>query len=137
MPDRFAEARQAPTAGSAAAYRARRTAALVGIAFTGALLSACSSGGETSFSLFAEPGKYLYYTCVQIAAETKGATKREQDLKALMDRAAQSTGGAAVGFIAYKADYVAATEELESLHAAARSKNCDQDPTWRSSTAIR
>ena len=69
--------------------------------------------------------------------ETKGATKREQDLKALMDRAAQSTGGAAVGFIAYKADYVAATEELKSLHAAARSKNCDQDPTWRSSTVIR
>jgi hypothetical protein len=137
MPDRFAETRQGQAAKPAAACRAPRAATLAGIVLAGGLLAACSSSGESSFSLFAEPGKYQYYTCVQIAAETKGATKREQDLRALMDRAAQSTGGAAVGFIAYKADHVAATEELESLHAAARSKNCDQDPTWRSSTAIR
>jgi hypothetical protein len=137
MPDRFADIRQGPAAKPVAAYRVRRAAALAAVVLAGPLLAACSSSGETSFSLFAEPGKYLYYTCVQIAAETKGAAKREQDLKALMDRAAQSTGGAAVGFIAYKTDYVAASEELESLHAAARSKNCDQDPTWRSSTAIR
>ena len=117
--------------------RARRAAALAGIVLAGALLAACSSGGETSFSLFADPGKYQYYTCVQIATEMKNVSTREQELKALMDRAAQSTGGAAVGFIAYKADYVAASEELESLHAAARSKSCDQDPTWRSSTVIR
>jgi hypothetical protein len=137
MPDRFAETRQGPTGRAIAAGRAPRVAALAGIVLAGALLTACSSSGESSFSLFAEPGKYQFYSCVQIATETKNVTKREQDLKALMDRAAQSTGGAAVGFIAYKADYVAASEELDSLHAAARSKNCDQDPTWRSSTVIR
>jgi hypothetical protein len=137
MPDRFARTRQGLPAEPAAANAARRAAALAGIVLAGPWLAACSSSGETSFSLFADPGKYQYYTCVQISAEMKKVSAREQELKALMDRAAQSTGGAAVGFIAYKADYVAASEELESLHAAARSKSCDQDPTWRSSTVIR
>jgi hypothetical protein len=137
MSEAFAETRQGPAARPIAVRRAPHAVALAGIVLAGPLLAACSSAGDTSFSLFAEPGKYQFYSCVQIAAETKGVTKHEQDLKALMDRAAQSTGGAAVGFIAYKADYVAASEELESLHAAARSKNCEQDPTWRSSTVIR
>jgi hypothetical protein len=101
------------------------------------MLAACSSSGDSNFSLFAEPGKYEYYTCTQIAAAMKGQTQRVQDLKVLIDRADQSAGGAAVGFIAYKADYVAAGEELDSLRSAARRKSCDQDATWRSSTAIR
>ena len=42
-----------------------------------------------------------------------------------MDKAAQSTGGAFVNMMAYKADYVTAQEELELIEAAARAKNCD------------
>jgi hypothetical protein len=143
MPDRVAETRHRPrtepgaAGGRRAADATRPAAVAAGIVLAGALLAACSSSGETSFSLFADPGKYQYYTCVQIAAEMKNATRREQELKALMVRADQSTGGAAVGFIAYKADYVAASEELESLHAAARSKSCEQEQTWRSNSVIR
>jgi hypothetical protein len=143
MPERFAKVRQGwQTEPVAAARRrvaviARRAAVLAGIVLAGPLLAACSSSGETSFSLFADPGKYQYYTCAQIAAEMKVVSRREEELKALMDRADQSAGGAAVGFIAYKADYVAAGEELESLHSAARSKSCEQGQTWSSSTVIR
>src|SRR5258708_5180397 len=103
----------------------------------GAGLAACSSSSDTSFSIFADPGKYQFHNCVQIAGEMKTWSRREQELKALMDRAEQSVGGAAVGFIAYKAEHVAAGEELELLRSAARSKKCEQDQTWRSSTAIR
>jgi hypothetical protein len=139
MPDRFAESRHGPRAEpvATAGRRGPSAAVVAGIVLAGALLAACSSSGDTSFSLFAEPGKYQYYTCVQIAAETKNVSRREQELKALMGRAEQSAGGAAVGFIAYKADHVAATEELESLHAAARSKSCEQEQPWRSNTVIR
>ncbi|HEY6258348.1 MAG TPA: hypothetical protein VIY51_21400 [Xanthobacteraceae bacterium] len=90
-----------------------------------------------SFSLFAEPGKYAYHSCAQIAGEIKNWTRRQQELKFLMDRADQGVGGAAVGFIAYKADYVTAGEELELLRATGRSKKCEQDETWRSNTVIR
>jgi hypothetical protein len=134
MPDRVAETRHLPQAVPAAT---RPAAVAAGIVLAGILLAACSSSGETSFSLFADPGKYQYHNCAQIAAELKNVSKREQELKALMDRADQSAGGAAVGFIAYKADYVATSEELESLHAAARSKSCEQEPAWRSNSVIR
>jgi hypothetical protein len=122
--------RVAPAGGHAA-----RAAGLAGILLFGATLGACSS--SSSFSIFADPGKYDYYTCTQIADAVKGQTQHLQDVKTLIDKADQSTGGAAVGFIAYKADYVATKEELESLRSAGRSKSCDQDATWRSSTAIR
>jgi hypothetical protein len=143
MPDRVAEIRLRPQAEPVApargqAARAAPHAAIVaGAVVAGAMLTACSSSGDTSFPLFAEPGKYQYYDCAQIAPEMKRWSSREQELKSLIDRADQSAGGAAVGFIAYKAEYVAASEELEQLRSAARSKKCEQDQTWRSSTAIR
>ena len=47
-------------------------------------------------------------------------TTKEQELKQLMDRAEQGAGGALVNVLAYKADYVAATEELKLLERAAK-----------------
>ena len=41
-----------------------------------------------------------------------------------MDHAEQSTGGTVVNVIAYKADYVTATEQLTVLDATARDKKC-------------
>jgi hypothetical protein len=102
---------------------------------TGALLAACSTS-DTGFSLFAEPGKYEYYSCEQIAGQMKGLAARRKELKSLMDRADQSVGGSAVGLIAYRGDYVAVGEELDELQSTAHKKNCDQDQAWRSSTAI-
>jgi hypothetical protein len=42
-----------------------------------------------------------------------------------------------VNVLAYKADYVAATEELRVLERAARSKHCASPENWGSSSAIR
>jgi hypothetical protein len=144
MPEGFAEIRHGlrfnpvVPAGRPAAGVGPLAPVVAGIVvLTGAMLGACSSSSDTKFSLFAEPGKYQYHNCAQIAAEMKNQSQRKQDLKALMDKADQSVGGAAVGFIAYKAEYVSAGEELESLQSAARGKNCEQDATWRSSTVIR
>jgi hypothetical protein len=113
--------------------------AILGVLVVGMLaspLAACSSTSEATF-LFAEPGKYAYYNCAQLAVELKSWTKRQQELKSLLDRADQSAGGTAVGFLAYRGDYVNASEELQMLHTTAHSKNCEQDDAWRSSTAIR
>ncbi|HEY4858922.1 MAG TPA: hypothetical protein VII14_03170 [Xanthobacteraceae bacterium] len=72
-----------------------------------------------------------------MALQRKTWTTREQELKQLMDRAEQGTGGTVVNVLAYKADYVAATEELKVLERAARSKHCASPENWGSSSAIR
>jgi hypothetical protein len=89
-------------------------------------LGACSSfGGDNNpFTVFADPGQYQYHSCEQIAAIREDKAKRAQDLKLLMDKAEQGTGGAVINVIAYRTDYVSATEELKVLDATARSKNC-------------
>jgi hypothetical protein len=87
--------------------------------------------------VFADPAKYLYYSCDQIAVQLRNWSKREEELRLLMEKAEQGTGGAVVNLIAYKADYVAATEELKLLDKAAREKNCQTPGSWRSNGAIR
>lgn len=142
MSERFAQARHGPQAKPAAAARpgargAPFAAHVLGVILAGTMLTACSTSSDSNFSFFADPGKYQYHTCAQIAGELKNWSQRQRDLKALIDKADQSAGGAAVGFIAYKADYVTATEELEQLHSTARSKKCETEETWRSNTVIR
>jgi hypothetical protein len=127
--------RQCKKAGAVSVSRQCGTA--LGAILAAAMLAACSTGSETSFAIFVDPAKYEYYTCPQLAADLKGLVQRRKELKSLMERAEQSTGGAAVGFLAYKADYVSAGEELDLLQSTVRSKKCEQDETWRSSTAIR
>jgi hypothetical protein len=117
------------------------SAALAGSAAVVALatvLGGCSTSGvDSSFTVFADPAKYLYYSCDQINAQLKHWGTREQELKLLMEKAEQGAGGAVVNLIAYKADYVAATEELKLLNRAAREKNCTTPGNWGSSTVIR
>ena len=57
MPEMFAETRQAPTARSATAYRARRPAMLVGIVLAG-VAGRLLVERRNQLLAFAEPGKY-------------------------------------------------------------------------------
>jgi len=107
-----------------------------GALLAAACLSACSSVVNTP-TIFADPGKYQYNTCEQIAGQRKFWSTREQELRTLMDKAEQGTGGAVVNVLAYKADHVAANEELRVLESTARSKNCDNPENWRSNSAVR
>jgi hypothetical protein len=88
-------------------------------------LAGCASPSSSPFTVFADPGKYEYYSCEQIDAQRKTWSTREQELRALMSKAERDTGGVVVNMLAYRADHVAASEELRVLEAAARSKNCD------------
>jgi len=101
-------------------------------------LGGCSTAGvDSSFTVFADPAKYLYYSCDQINAQLKHWTTREQELRLLMEKAEQGAGGALVNLVAYKADHVAATEELKLLNKAAREKHCMTPGNWGSSGVIR
>src|SRR5262245_21411129 len=126
MPDRNAERRP----------RGAMPALVAGLLLFGTALAGCSSA-TSSLTMFADPGKYEFHSCEQLANDRRGWVSREQELKLLMDKAEQSTGGALVNVLAYKADYMAANEELKLLELAARAKNCETPATWRSNSAVR
>ena len=96
---------------------------------------ACSCMGDNPLTVFADPGKYQYYSCEQIAEKRKDAAAKEQELQMLMDKADQ--GGGIVNLLAYKADHVAASEELKVLDTTARAKNCEKRPTGAAISAVR
>ena len=54
-----------------------------------------------------------------------------------MDKARQSTGGAAISLVAYQAEYTATQEELKVIDATARLKKCSTPANWSSTSAIR
>src|SRR5262249_14740482 len=111
-------------------------AAILGALVTGAGLTGCSTADST-LTVFADPGQYEYHSCEQLAGERKHWAGREHELKLLMDKAEQSAGGGFINAVAYKADYVAASEELKLIELAARAKSCDNPANWRSNSAVR
>jgi hypothetical protein len=57
--------------------------------------------------------------------------KVKKDLKLLMKKAKQSTGGSAISVVAYQGDYVNAREELQVIDATARAKKCKMPDDWQ------
>jgi hypothetical protein len=104
-----------------------RTAPLVAL-FVGLFLvglSACSPAAMGPVTVFVDPGKYQYYNCEQLVAQRTYWTNRQLELKLLMDKAEQGTGGTVVNVIAYQTDYVTAREEVKVIDTTIRAKNCD------------
>jgi hypothetical protein len=86
---------------------------------------------------FADPGKYEFYSCEQLLPQRTFYQNREQQLKLLMDKARQGTGGAAISVVAYQGEYTATQDELKVIDATARLKKCSTPANWASTSAIR
>jgi hypothetical protein len=99
----------------------------------GAFLAGCAASGNSALTIFADPGKYQFSSCESLANHRKTWASKEEELQLLMEKAEQSSGGAIVNVIAYKADYSAANEELRLIDSAARAKNCN---IWPSNSAV-
>jgi len=91
-----------------------------------ALVTGCASTDGPY--MFADPGKYQYHNCVQLAAASKQKHERQRELKELIDKAEQAAGGQIVSVLAYRSDYVAVNEELQVIDSAVRDKNCAASP---------
>jgi hypothetical protein len=114
--------------------KATEVALIASTFMVGVLLAGCAATGNSSLTVFADPGKYQFSTCESLANYHKTWANKEEELRLLMDKAEQSSGGAVVNVIAYKADYAAANEELRLVDSAARAKNCN---SWPSNSAVR
>jgi hypothetical protein len=111
-----------------------RTAPLVALIFP-IFLAACGTALENQFTVFADPGRYEWHSCEQLLPQRKYWEDKEKELKLLMDRARQSTGGAAISVLAYQPDYVTAQEELKVIDMTLRTKKCKTD--WQSDSVVR
>ena len=91
-------------------------------------LAACSESNSFTtgnpFTVFADPGEFEFYSCEQLLPQRNALVTRAHDLKLLMDKAEQSSGGAIVNVIAYEADYVTAREQVKVIDETARIKKC-------------
>jgi hypothetical protein len=88
-------------------------------------------------ALFVDPGRYTLYHCDDLAARRKALVARENELRGLIERAAESPGGAVVGSFAYRSDYDAVLAEEKLLQRNAAEKNCSFASPLQSDQTIR
>ena len=87
--------------------------------------------------LFAEPGKFRYHTCDQLARVAVSIGNRQKELNLLIEAAAQSAVGTALSVVAYRGEHRMNTEDLTMIESTAASKNCVTTANWRSNAVIR
>ena len=87
--------------------------------------AACAPVAMGPTTYFADPGQYEYFSCALLVERRKYWADRELELRLLMDKAEQASGGTVVSIIAYKSDHIAAHEELKLIDETRRAKKCD------------
>jgi hypothetical protein len=97
------------------------------------MLAACLGGCTTVQSYlgdpYVEPAKFQYLRCKDIATRILDAENRRVQLQALMDRAANGTGGSAVNLIVYRPEFEQVDAQLRLLRQTAGEKRCSSETT--------
>ncbi len=105
----------------------RAIAAMV-LLVLGVGLGGCADVGNTMLSAFADPAKYEYFDCKQLEAERKSLDTRSAELQGLMAKAETGTGGAVVGELAYRNDYISARAQAKLAEEAWQRGKCHETP---------
>jgi hypothetical protein len=87
-------------------------------------LCGCASE-ETAGRYFAAPGKYILYSCGEMANEARGIQSRQRELEDLMKKAGVDAGGRFVSAQAYQPDYTLLRGRMYQLGKTAAEKSCD------------
>jgi hypothetical protein len=74
--------------------------------------------------LFVKPGVYDYLACPELAANTRTAVKREEELKVLIARAEKDAFGSFIATTSYQGDYLRVQGEQKMLAEVSAKKNC-------------
>ncbi|HUN97737.1 MAG TPA: twin-arginine translocation pathway signal [Bradyrhizobium sp.] len=115
---------------------ARRTAVALTLVLAGAGLSGCANMGDGPLSgAFVDPSIYDYYDCKQLETTRKTLTDRAAQLQALIDKADTGFGGAVVGEVAYRNDYITARAQLKLLEENWRRNKCVASPPAPTATS--
>jgi hypothetical protein len=93
--------------------RSRGVAAAV-LLLLGAGVSGCAEVGDSFASAaFVDPAKYELFDCKQLEGERKQLQTRTAELQGLIAKASTATGGAVVGEMVYRNDYISARAQAK------------------------
>lgn len=110
---------------SGARRRVRRSGAVAAACLVVAgLLAGCSTSGGLD-SLVADPARYSVYRCKDLAPRLAALVAREKDLRNLIAKASEGSGGVVIANLSYGAEYESVMGEEKVLRRTAAEKNCD------------
>jgi hypothetical protein len=114
MIDRFHDCRSRP-----------RAAAATALLLLAASLAGCADMSDSFVSsAFVDPAKYDLYDCKQLEAERKSLAIRTAELQGLMAKADTGVGGAVVGELAYRNDYISTRGQAKLAEEMWRRNKC-------------
>ena len=88
-------------------------------------LGGCADVGDTFVSAaFVDPARYDLYDCKQLEGERKGLALRTAELQGLIAKAGTGTGGAVVGELAYRNDYISVRGQARLAEEMWRRNKC-------------
>lgn len=100
-------------------------------------LGGCANLGDSFVSsAFVDPAKYDLYDCKQLETERAGLTARTADLQKLIDKANTGAGGAVVGEMVYRNDYIAIRAQYKLADENFRRGNCVETPPAAAPTPV-
>ena len=104
---------------------ARLTATAILLIAGGLSLGSCADIGDSFASgAFIDPAKYDLYDCKKLEAERKALSARTAELQGLILKARTGTGGAVVGEMVYRNDYVSARASAKSVEEMWERNRC-------------
>lgn len=89
----------------------------------------CSCASEDSAGRFlVQPGKYVLYSCTELATAMQANATRQHELEGLMAKAQRGSGGQIVSDLAYRPEYVQLHGEMNELRKSAVDRDCKAGP---------
>jgi hypothetical protein len=107
--------------------RAQGAVRWVAAVLLSASLAGCAINSDDIGLTMADPLKYELYNCKQLAAALEAATKRERELRVLISKAEQDTGGAIVAALAYRNDYARARGDIKVVEETMERRDCSKE----------
>jgi hypothetical protein len=89
-----------------------------------ALLLGC--GGRPEMSLV-DPATYIFHNCAQLDRDMRQFREREQELRALYERAVKDAP--LIAAAAYEADYLSTIGNMQLIETAAQDRECNAPAT--------
>ena len=108
----------------------KQVAAAASLLLAAAQLGGCAGLGDSFASgAFVDPAKYDLYDCKQLETERVALKARTAQLQGLIDKAQTGTGGAVMGELAYRNDYISTRAQAKLADENWQKSKCVASPT--------
>jgi len=100
-------------------------------------LAGCSVRTDGIGALGVDPAYYSALHCKDLVARWQQLNTRENELRALMDKASDGGGGTVIGALSYRTDFELVQSQKQLMLRTAAEKKCELTHTYQSDQTIR